>query len=241
MTLTIDIDFRTDLGQVRDQGRRPTCLSFASSDAHRHRRRHPEPLCVEWLFYHVARHAGTGLHTGTTIPDTRGVLRALGQPEEKVWPYSPIPPAEAEWRPPSPTPQLLSCNSAECGADLQVVGDQVDAAIPVVIGMFISTTFLSPATWQQHGSEIVLGMDPSEPVDRARGHALVIVGRGQVSGEPVMLVRNSWGPRWCANGHAWIYEDYLAPRLTGAFVISKGEGDVLQSHAPGSHASARLA
>lgn len=240
MTLAIDIDFRADLGDVRDQGRRPTCLSFAASDAHRHRRRHPEPLSVEWLFYHVARHAGTGLHTGTTMLDTRAVLRAIGQPEEAVWPYSTTPPAPTAWRPPSPRPELMACASAACAAEMQAVREQVDKGIPIVIGMFTSTTFLSPTDWAYHGSEIVLGRDPGEPVDPARGHALVVVGGGRVSGEPVLLIRNSWGPRWGAEGHAWVYEDYLAPRLAGAFVISKGDGDVLQSYASGAHASARL-
>ena len=240
MTLTIDIDFRADLGDIRDQGRRPTCLSVAASDAHRHRRRHPEPLSIEWLFYHVAQHAGTDLHTGTRMPDTRAVLRAVGQPEERVWPYSKDPPAATAWRPPSPRPALMVCESEACTADLLAVREQVDEGVPVVIGMFISATFLSPTGWSHHGSEIVLGRDPREAVDTARGHALVIVGRGRVAGEPVLLIRNSWGLRWGAEGHAWVYEDYLLPRLAGAFVISKGEGDVLQSHDAGAHSGTRL-
>lgn len=236
----IDIDFRADLGEPRDQGRRPTCLSFAASDAHRHWQRHPEPLSVEWLFYHVAQHARTGLHCGTTIPDTRKVMRALGQPEEQVWPYSTTPPTATAWRPPVTRPSLMTCESAACSADIRAISEQVEAGIPVVIGMFISTTFLSPAHWTHHGPEIVLGRDPGEAVDTARGHALVVVGRGRVVGEPAMLIRNSWGPKWGADGHAWVYEDYLAPRLAGAFVISKGEGDVLQSHEAGAHSGARL-
>lgn len=240
MTLTIDIDFRADLGEVRNQGRRPTCLSFASSDAHRQRRRYPEPLCIEWLFYHVAQRAGTGLHAGTTIPDTRAVLRSLGQPEETVWPYSQTPPTETAWRPPSSKPKLLTCGSKDCAAEVHAIADQVDAGVPVVIGMFTSTTFMSPASWQQHGTEVVLGRDPGEPIDSATGHALVVVGRGRLSGEPILLIRNSWGPHWGADGHAWVYEDYLTPRLVGAFVISRGEGHVLQSHDADTHASARL-
>lgn len=240
MSLMIDIDFRADLGDPRDQGRRPTCLSFAASDAHRYRRRHPEPLSVEWLFYHVAQHAGTGLHCGTTIPDTRTVLRALGQPEELVWPYLTTPPEATAWQPPTTRPALMACGSTPCSPDIQAICKQVEKGVPVLIGMFISTTFLSPADWTHHGSEIVLGRDSGEAIDTARGHALVVVGCGRVQGEPVLLIRNSWGPKWGADGHAWVYDGYLAPRLAGAFVISKGESDVLQSHDAGTHAGARL-
>ncbi len=240
MTLTIDIDFRRDLGDSRDQGRRPTCLSFAASDAHRQLRQHPKPLSVEWLFYHVAKHAGTGLSCGTTISDTRTVLRALGQPEEPVWPYSSTPPAATAWHPPTTPPALMACGSAACSAVVKAICEQVEQGVPVVIGMFISTTFLSPASWTQYRSEIILGRDAGELVDTARGHALVVVGRGHIAGASVLLIRNSWGPKWAAQGHAWVYEDYLADRLAGAFVISKGEDDVLQSDEAGAHASARL-
>ena len=240
MTMIIDIDFRSELGGPRDQGRRPTCLSFAASDAHRHRKRHPEPLSVEWLFYHVARYAKTGLHCGTTLPDTRAVLQSLGQPEERVWPYSTMPPIASAWRPPAVRQPLMTCGSTECTADISAISEQLEAGIPVVIGMFISTSFLSPVHWTYHGSEVVLGRDLDEPIDAARGHALVVVGRGRVAGERVVLIRNSWGPRWAAEGHAWVYEEYLAPRLAGAFVILDGEGDVLQSHGTSAHAGARL-
>jgi len=240
MTLTIDKDFRADLGDARDQGRRPTCLSFAASDAHRHRRRYPKLLSVEWLFYHVAKHAGTGANTGTTMPDTRAVLQALGQPEEAVWPYSKTHPAPTVWQPPSSSPDLMCCGSTPCAENILAVRAQVDEGIPVVIGMFTSTTFQAPTNWAHYGAEIVLGRDSGEPIDPARGHALLVVGRGWVSSEPILLVRNSWGPKWGTNGHAWLYEDYLAPRLAGAFVISKGEDGVLQSYRSSTHADARL-
>ena len=227
MTLSIDIDFRADLGAVRSQGRRPTCLAFASSDAHRHARRHPELLCVEWLFYHVTQLAGTGPHSGTTIPDTRAVMKSIGQPEECVWPYQAVTPDQTTWHPPSVKPRLLTCSSDGCEAGLRVVQEEVEDGVPVVIAMFTSTTFTAPASWQRHGSEIILSRDRGESIDPATGHALVAVGRGRFRGEPVLLLRNSWGPRWGFDGHAWVHEDYLAPRLAGAFVISKEGCDVL--------------
>ena len=242
MTLTITKDFRDELYGVRHQGRRPTCLAFAASDVHRHARKHAEYLCVEWLFYHVSKHAGTGPQVGMTIPDTRAVLQALGQPKEPVWPYNRQPPNPSHWHPPSVMGSLLTSGSSECGSGLDAVRQRLDQDLPVAIGMFVSRTFDFPDTWTHHGSEVILGADNGERVDPSRGHAMVVVGRGDYGGEPVMLLRNSWGPNWGHTGHAWIRESYLSQRLAGAFVISKGEVDVLQSdgrYADG-HPSARL-
>lgn len=242
MTLTITKDIRAELHAVRHQGRRPTCLSFAASDVHRHARRHPEYLCVEWLFYHASQHAGTGPHVGTTISDTRAVLKAIGQPDEPVWPYNGIPPNAARWQPPSVVGNLMTCASSGYGSDLQAIRDRLDEDIPVVIGMFVSDTFNFSGSWDHDGQEVILGHDLGKPVDQSRGHALVVVGHGSYSGEPVVLLRNSWGRNWGHDGHAWVRESYLAPRLAGAFVISKGDGHVLQSDGryADAHPGARL-
>ncbi len=242
MTLTIEKDFRAELGAVRHQGRRPTCLAFAASDVHRHARRHPEWFCVEWLYYHVSQHAGTGPHCGTTIADTRTILKSVGQPEEPEWPYSGTPPSPATWRPPTLTKEPLTSGSTGCSAGLQAVRQRIDEDLPIVIGLFTSDTFNQPPTWEYAGDEVILGSDTGHPIDYARGHAVIVAGRGDYSGQPVMLLRNSWGARWGHQGHAWVLEAYLAPRLADAFVISKGEGDVLQSDGryADAHPSTRL-
>ena len=36
MNITILVDHRRSLGPIRDQGARPTCLSFACTSAHEH-------------------------------------------------------------------------------------------------------------------------------------------------------------------------------------------------------------
>ncbi|MFP7675665.1 C1 family peptidase [Marivita sp. S0852] len=242
MTLTTTTDIRDQLHGVSNQGRRPTCLAFVASDVHRHARLHPEALCVEWLFYHVCQQAGSGPHEGTTIPDTRAVLHALGQPEEWVWPYSQQPPNPSSWRPPVATGPLLTSASSGCGAGLHTVRQRLEQNVPVAIGMFVSDTFKFPDTWDYAGNEVILGADIGQPVDQRRGHAVIVVGQGDYGGEPVMLLRNSWGPNWGHNGHAWVRESYLGPRLAGAFVISKGDSDVLQSDGryADAHTSARL-
>lgn len=242
MTLTISKDMRAELHGVRHQGRRPTCLAFAASDVHRHARRHPEYLCVEWLYYHAAKQAGTGPHVGITIPDTRSVLRALGQPEEPIWPYNSRLPNPATWIPPKGSGKLMISGSNSCGAGTQAICQHIDDDVPVVVGMFISDTFNFPHTWDQAGPEVILGQDATQPTDQSRGHAVVVVGRGDYCGDRVLLLRNSWGSNWGYDGHAWVRESYLTPRLSSAFVISKGDGDVLQSDGrfADAHPGARL-
>ncbi len=242
MTLTVAKDIRMELQDVRHQGRRPTCLSFAAPDVHRHARNHPEYLCVEWLSHHANRRAGTGPQAGTTVPDTRAVLKAPGQPEESIWPYESQPPDPAVWSPPSNVGTLVKCGSSDCTGGLQGVRQRVDQGVPVVIGMFVSDTFNFPKTWKHVGEEVILGADIGKPIDTQRGHAVVVVGHGEYGGDRVMLLRNSWGSKWGKNGHAWVRESYLEPRRAGAFVISKGDGDVLQpdGHVTDTHPGTHL-
>ena len=241
MTLQKLTDMREDLGLVRDQGRRPTCLSFAASDAHRYALGHTDWLCVEWLYFYAAKRAGTGPHCGTTMPDTQAILRGTGQPIEAAWPYSPAWPDPASWQPPARVSSLYTCESSSFAPSLDGIRAELLAGRPVVVGVFLSRTYRFPADWTHIGTEVLLAPDRHEPIDRNDGHAMVIVGHGRHEGAPVMLLRNSWGSRWGHEGHAWVREDCLAPRLVGAFVIEKGEGDVLQSDVSGVDAGTRMA
>lgn len=239
MTLRILRDLRPVLGAVRDQGRRPTCLSFAASAAHEHARNDPDQLCVEWLFFHTAQRAGTGPREGTTLPDTRGVLHDIGQPVEPAWPYNGQVPDHRNWGPPATVSPLFRCGSDGCDANAQRVRGLLDRDRPVVLALFVSSAFTAEATWLRVGNEIILPED-GEPIDRQRGHAVVAVGHGRLGDEELILLRNSWGAGWGHNGHAWVRETYLVKRLFGGFSISEGDGEVLQSEAGGIDARTRV-
>lgn len=141
MILNVLQDLRSSLGPVRDQGRRPTCLSFAASAVHEQARTAPDPLCVEWLFYHAAQRAGTGPREGTKLPDTRRVLHDLGQPLERIWPYNGLPPSTTAWRPPVGVAALFRCGSDGCRADLAHIREALDRSRPVVLALFVSGAF----------------------------------------------------------------------------------------------------
>lgn len=238
MTIDIQADLRPELGAVRNQGRRPTCLAFAASAVHRHTHRHGEELCVEWLYYHAVKRAGDGPDEGSTVDDTRAVLSQEGQPDEPFWPYRDVSPNGASWRPPGEAENVLRCGSAVCNPDLAHIRSEIEAARPTVLALLVSDVFLGG--WEEIEGEVLL-RDDTEPIDRARGHAVVAVGYGLIRGEPCFLVRNSWGERWGRNGYAWIRESYIGRRLLGAFVVKQGVDDVLQSETAETHGRTRLA
>lgn len=216
MTIEIHADLRPELEPVRNQGRRPTCLAFTASAVHRHKHRHGEELCVEWLYYHAVKRAGDGPDDGSTVGDTRAVLSEEGQPDEPFWPYRDVSPDDASWRPPGKAERVLRCESAVCKPELVHIRSEIEAGRPIVLALSVSDVFLGD--WKEIEGEVLL-RDDAEPIDPARGHAVVAVGCGLVGGEPCLLVRNSWGERWGRNGHAWVRDSYIGRRLLCAFVV----------------------
>src|SRR6516225_3600145 len=99
-SITISQDLRGQFGPARDQGQRPTCLAFATSDAHAAVR---DPtwaeLSCEYLFYHAAKREGVNHTSGVKIASIREALDQDGQPVEAGWPYLKVVPKN--WKPPA--------------------------------------------------------------------------------------------------------------------------------------------
>jgi hypothetical protein len=205
----VTCDLRARFGPVRDQGARPTCLAFATSDAHAGLRNPWEELSAEFIFYHAQRRAGRAPDTGASLPHLLTALRADGQPIEAAWPYlTALPAKDEDYGPPSKAAVFRRAGDHLTGGVDEIIA-ALDAGRPMLVLMMLSDAFYMP------NPAGVVTPDPGEAPDPLRCHAVLAVGHGRVSGtEPAILIRNSWGAGWGVAGHAWLPASYLAPRLT---------------------------
>lgn len=203
--ITAAVDLRSDLLPVRHQGRRQSCLAFASSTAHEHYAKPGEHLSVEFLFYHaVARTPGANPAVGTTMLATAQALAEEGQPPETAWPYNADP--VAPWSPPAISSPLLKAILVRDKLGPAPLLQALDRGVPVILGLIITDAFFQP-------DESGIVRDRSPDIERG-GHAVIAVGYGlDAAGQPLVLIRNSWGASWGLGGYAWLSQTYLARQL----------------------------
>jgi hypothetical protein len=207
-------DFRSRLGDARDQGSRPTCLAFATSDAHAAARKRKRALSCEYLYFQAQRRGGKTAERGSTIEDTMDSLRNEGQPDERAWPYLDQLPSDAqEWRPPSRIARLFRRVSTSHSAAVGAIIEHLERGRLSVVALAISDSFYTI------GGDGLLQATQSEASDFARRHAVLAVGYGLLQGERMILIRNSWGGRWGDAGHGWLPESYLSSRIKHVVVL----------------------
>lgn len=213
-------DLRPLFGPVRDQGSRPTCLAFAASDVHAGARADWLPLSCEFVFYRAQQRAARPPSAGATLPHMLDALRYDGQPEESGWPYlSRTPTDAATWCPPASPGPLFGRDGQQSPASFAAACSHLVAGRPVMLLMALSGSFFSPTP-----TGVVVPGAGEVPQPSLR-HAVIGVARGVVDGEEAILVRNSWGSGWGLNGHAWVTEAFVSPRLF-ALAILGGDVDV---------------
>jgi C1A family cysteine protease len=215
MAIAIAADIRHRLGPTRDQGARPTCLAFAMSDAHAAVVNQMQVFSSEYIFFHAQRRAGRPLSTGAVLSDALTALKEDGQPLEKDWPYALTTPTNAKAATPPSNLAVFRRHGQSSHGAFDDVATDLDAGKPSVILIQLSDAFYLP---DRRG---VVRSPPTELPDPKRRHAMVAVGHGAVDGERALLVRNSWGRAWGLEGHAWLSESFIKPRLLRTALLTK--------------------
>jgi hypothetical protein len=208
MSVAVAVDLRPQFGPARDQGKRPTCLAFATSDAHAALRGTWQALSIEFAFYHAQRRGGRKHTEGATLPAILQAIREDGQPTETGWPYLADTPIDvATWIPPaSATPVFRRAGRGTTG-DVSAIITELNKSKPVITLMRLSASFFRvPA-------DGVIDEAPGEKPDLNMRHAVIALGHGTRDTDRVVLVRNSWGSRWGQQGYAWITEKFLTARI----------------------------
>lgn len=200
--LDIGADHRSLVPAVRDQGRRPLCLPFAASDANSFANRSIDPLSVEYLAYHCVISTSAKADpdpSGVTFEAIAAALESYGQPSEDKFPYNPLA-AEFTRTPPHPHDHYLPLHFSRMRSlhySFSELLEGLASGRVFVLGLRLTQAFLDnikPAIFRYDGTEV-------------GNHAVLAVGAGKLpDGEPVILIRNSWGSNWGDQGHGWVTE-----------------------------------
>lgn len=207
--IVIKTDLRPLFGQVRDQGPRPTCLAFATSDVHSALRGNPwTQLSCEYLFYYAQHRANKKPHEGALVPAVLEAVKHDGQPHEVGWPYLAAVPANlSDWKPPQGAAPLFRRAGETASHTIDAIIKELDASRPVIVLLRLSWSF----DWVKPDG--IIDEASGEQPDLNRRHAVIAVGHGEIASQRALIVRNSWGDGWGAGGYGYLTEKYLVPRV----------------------------
>ena len=190
-------DLRIHLGEARNQGARPTCLSFSLSEIHQSAISLAELLSPESLHRHAAQRANKTANVGLTISEATEGLAQDGQTTEMAWPYN----SEAPVQQPC---AFYQSNAFAVSFSSATVLDTLKSGKPISLVIDVDLPFYSC-----NGITPLSLLNGSQIQGR---HAVVICGIRTLEGKVEYFIKNSWGKDWGHHGHAWLTTQYILGR-----------------------------
>ena len=187
-----------NLGPVRDQGERATCLSMALSDGHG-AVRNTAPLAADYLHAYAVRRCGSKINDAVSVLSALETLQLDGQPPEAEVPYSATARPDG-WLPDRSPNSVYRNATTHQRSQWSVAIQELTHQRPVVLILEIDGAFCT-------GAGISFDEPRGTPFDR---HAVLAIGYRADS----IRIRNSWGAGWCDAGLAWLSQQYFDVRCT---------------------------
>ncbi|MBR8312486.1 C1 family peptidase [Burkholderia dolosa] len=210
--IEVEVNHSTRLGPPRNQGRRPTCLVFATSDLNAFANATAH-LSVEFLCHHAAKaEESWEPGDGFSIDQVFTAVASPGQPEEYIYPYRPDAQDAPLQAPPNGLMPLFRSPSYRRALALSEVIALVRQGRAVGVVIAVTKSLFYPR-------DGIVEFDPYVIPDQF--HAMVAVGIGthRQTDETHIYLRNSWGARWGNQGHAWVPERHLQLHMQEGFSV----------------------
>lgn len=208
--ITTKVDHSAHFGHALDQGKRPTCLAFVVADVNRFSTKAPDVLSAEYLYQHAgAMTPGWAVGSGLYLEQALQATVSHGQPLAEHYPYLSVCPVSVQMPIQPKGADMYKSMLRPIPATSSSIISELSGGHPVGLIVACTKTLFKPVDGVVQHSNMVLP-------DSA--HALVAVGLGHMAnGINYILVRNSWGPIWGIQGHAWLPEEYVEMHALEAF------------------------
>jgi C1A family cysteine protease len=211
------VDLRPECPPVYDQGQLGSCTGngwAAAVQFLRMKQKLPDFTPSRLFIYYNERvdDGDVPQDNGAAISDGADVVRRLGCPDEKLWPYDITKFADV---PPAPVftaaKQHLVLQVQQVSQDLTSMKEVLASGLPIVVGFVVYESFESAAVAKSGIVPI-----PGHHEKKVGGHCVVLVGYDDSTS--MFIVRNSWGTSWGQEGYFMMPYVYMTnARLSSDF------------------------